>query len=81
VSGLSIEAVGQDFSPAALAQEEGEGLMDWFRCPTCIYNHPFQVTDERPCPNLNLTAEQGMAVFRKDNVLYEPLGPHKKGET
>src|SRR3974390_1814276 len=28
---------------------------EWFRCPTCIFHHPFEVTDERPCPNLNLS--------------------------
>lgn len=52
--------------------------MDWHKCPTCIYAHPFEVTDERPCPNLNLSVERSRVIFNKDSVLYEPLGPHKR---
>ncbi len=51
---------------------------DWVKCPHCLYRHPFEVSDQRPCPNLMLAAERCRAIFNKDSVLYEPLGPHKR---
>ena len=50
----------------------------WFPCPVCIYNHPFEVSEERPCPNLALSPEQTQKIFHKGNVFCKPLGPHER---
>ena len=39
------------------------------KCPYCIYNHPFEVTAERPCPNIRLTSAQCRKIFNRDSVL------------
>lgn len=80
MSGLQRKTAGQDLGATALAQEKEELVMEWLKCPTCIYRHPFEVTDEHPCPNLNLSAEDCLALFDKDSILYEPLGPFKREE-
>ncbi len=53
----------------------------WPKCPVCLYRHPFVVPDDKSCPNLNLSVERCQAIFGRDSVLYEPLGPHKPGST
>jgi hypothetical protein len=62
-----------------MAEKERERLgMAWYPCPVCIYNHPFEVSQDRPCPNLALSAQKTMQVFGRDNVFLKPLGPHER---